>query len=35
MSGALEEIYKRGIVDPGIPVENPTKPFWQLTPHLQ
>ncbi|PYI03582.1 FAD dependent oxidoreductase [Aspergillus sclerotiicarbonarius CBS 121057] len=33
MSGALEGIYNPGVVDPGVPVANPTAPFWQSSPH--
>jgi glycine/D-amino acid oxidase-like deaminating enzyme len=33
MSGALEGIYDPGIVDPGVPVSNPTIPFWHSSPH--
>lgn len=33
MSGSLEGIYEPGIVDPGVPVSSPTKPFWHSNPH--
>lgn len=33
MSGALEGIYTPGVVDPGLPVANPTSPFWHIKPH--
>ncbi|KAF4996288.1 hypothetical protein FDECE_12510 [Fusarium decemcellulare] len=33
MSGALEGIYEPGVVDPGFPVSNSTKSFWQSTKH--
>lgn len=29
MSGSPEGVYEPGVVDPGIPVPNPTKAFWQ------
>ncbi|KAH7153268.1 FAD dependent oxidoreductase [Dactylonectria macrodidyma] len=33
MSGSLEGVYEPGIVDPGIPVDNPTNSFWLSSPH--
>ncbi|KPM45619.1 hypothetical protein AK830_g885 [Neonectria ditissima] len=33
MSGSPEGIYEPGIIDPGVPVENPTTPFWLSSPH--
>lgn len=33
MSGALEGIYEPGIVNPGLPQPNPTKPYWHINPH--
>ncbi|KAI9166452.1 hypothetical protein HJFPF1_02554 [Paramyrothecium foliicola] len=34
MSGALEGIYEPGIVNPGFPSKNGTKPFWHSEPHV-
>ncbi|KAF7551281.1 hypothetical protein G7Z17_g5142 [Cylindrodendrum hubeiense] len=33
MSGSPEGVYEPGLVDPGIPVENSTSPFWLSSPH--
>lgn len=33
MSSSFEGVYEPGVVDPGIPVHNPTTPFWYSTPH--
>lgn len=33
MSGSPEGIYEPGVIDPGLPRSNPTKPFWQRMPH--
>lgn len=33
MSSSFDGIYEPGVVDPGLPVHNPTKPFWQSSPH--
>ncbi|KAM0268393.1 hypothetical protein ACHAQH_009998 [Verticillium albo-atrum] len=33
MSSSYEGVYEPGIVDPGLPVVNPTLPFWHSSPH--
>jgi len=33
MSSSQEGIYEPGIIDPGIPVHNPTTSFWESSPH--
>ncbi|WZH50406.1 hypothetical protein QYS62_011650 [Fusarium acuminatum] len=33
MSSSKEGIYEPGVVDPGIPRENPTQAYWQIEPH--
>ncbi|KAF4122721.1 FAD dependent oxidoreductase [Geosmithia morbida] len=33
MSGALEGIYEPGVVDPGLPRANWTRPYWHVNPH--
>ncbi|CAG9989402.1 unnamed protein product [Clonostachys byssicola] len=33
MSGALEGIYEPGVVNPGLPRDNSTIPYWHINPH--
>ncbi|RSL49212.1 hypothetical protein CEP53_009250 [Fusarium sp. AF-6] len=32
MSTSPDGIYKRGLIDPGVPVDNSSKPFWLTEP---
>jgi glycine/D-amino acid oxidase-like deaminating enzyme len=34
MSTSKEGVYEAGVVDPGVPVKNPTQSFWASSPHL-